>query len=470
MRSVREATLWIRTTIGEAASELSTFDRLPEDTTTPSWEALTSYARGQQLFMNQSFNPAIDKFLEALEVDPKFTLAALRRADLLVSQNRPGEGFAQYRAAMAMLEERQVTRPEELYGLGMFALDSGDFASANRHLRTWALEYPNDWRARFYRVMPLCMTGYAAEALELTKALIEEMPEYPDHYAQTIWCLLVLGETSEARALLPTFQRLSEPQGRADRARMLTAHALFRDGDCVACLEALRAVRRSTTRPRFAADAMLYEALLLIDAGYPEAAADNAGVFLRAGSWEDARPQQTVLLIVKAWAEMLSSRLATAVELAQQAVETESAALTLALAGTIFARAGVLDLADEALRRCAALEDIVIYRIARHRIQGELARSAGDDARALAELRSAADLEPAIAHKQYLIDALPSGSGERLRLVREALRAPWQNLRPPPIHHIGAMRVAVADALAAGIDDAFARRFAESSTQLKQLL
>ena len=470
MRSVREASIWIRETAGESASSIASFDRLPDNATTPSWQALALYARGQQFFMNQNFNPAIDKFAEALAADPGFTLAALRRGDLLISQNRPGEGFRQYRDGLAMLKTRPVTRPEELYGRGMFALDSGDFDAANRHLRTWALEYPYDWRAAFYRVMPLCMTGYAAQGLELTKGLLTSMPDYADNYAQTIWCHLVLGQTDEAQALIPEFRRLSEPQGRADRGAIHVAHIRFRVGDCVGCLEALRAVRRTTKYPRFASDAMLYEVLLLIDAGYPDIAATNANAFLRAGSWEDARPQQVVLLTAMAWAEMLAGRHAAAVEHAQQAVRSEAAALILALAGTIFARAGQVDLADDALRRCQELEEIPIYRVAKHRIRGELARRANRTDEALVELRTAAALEPSMAHRQYLIEALPHGSSERLNLVKDALRAPWQNLRPPPIHHIGAMRIVVGDALAADLNDPFARKFAQSSKSLAQAL
>jgi serine/threonine protein kinase/tetratricopeptide (TPR) repeat protein len=470
MRSVRDASIWIRETAGESAASIASFDRLPDNATTASWEALAVYARGQQFFMNQNFNPAIDKFAEALAADPNFTLAALRRGDLLISQNRPNEGFRQYRAAVSMLKERPVTRPEELYGRGMFALDCGDFETANRHFRTWTLEYPHDWRARFYHVMPLCMTGHAAQGLELMNTLRVSMPDYADAYAQTIWCHLVLGHTREARALLPTFRRLSTPQGRADRADLHDAHIRFREGDCLGCLEVLRKVRRTTRYSRFAADAMLYEVLLLIDAGYADVGAANADMFLRAGSWEDARPQQIVLLIAQAWAEMVSGRHALAVEHAQRAMTSEAGALILALAGTIFARAGVMELASNALNLCEGFDDIPIYRIAQHRIRGETARRAGRTNEALAELRSAAALEPSIAHRQYLIEALPAGSEERLRLIKEALRAPWQNLRPPPIHHIGAMRLAVGDALDAGIDDSFVRMFSESSQTLKQAL
>ena len=58
-----------------------------------------------------------------------------------------------------------------------------------------------------------------------------------------------------------------------ERADMREAYIRYREGDCVGCLEVFRSVQRSTTYRRGAADAMLQEGLLLIDAGYPEEAA-----------------------------------------------------------------------------------------------------------------------------------------------------------------------------------------------------
>ena len=92
----------------------------------------------------------------------------------------------------------------------------------------------------------------------------------------------------------------------------------------------------------------------------------------------------------------------------------------------------------------------------------------GDDA--IRELRSAAALEPLIAHRQYLMEALPAGSPERLDLAVNAVRYPWQNLRPPLMHHIGAIGIAVRDVNAAGVNDPFAKRFVESSRKLESTL
>ncbi|MET0292437.1 MAG: serine/threonine-protein kinase [Steroidobacteraceae bacterium] len=465
MSSFRDATLWVREVAGETDTTIAQADVLPEDATTQSWKALAYYAKGQQLFLNQLFGPAVDRFDEALAEDPRFTLAALRRSDLLMSLNRQVDGFESYKTAMKLLDERPVTRPEELYGRGMFALDSGDYETADRHFRTWSSDYPFDWRAPFYRMLPLCMNGHVEQAVELLERLRPAIPDYGDLYVQLVRAKIMEGKTDEARVLLPDIRRLNRPQ----RAALQEAAILFREGDCVGCLELLRGVQRSTSR-RSAADAMIVEGLLLIDAGYPEAAAANVERFLSAGSWTDARPFQIVLQVVQAWAEMLSGRSANAIENARRAVADEAAPLIVALAGTIFARSGATALAENAQRMTERVEGVPIYRMAALRIAGELARHDGNNELALEHLRNAAALEPAIAHRQYLIEALPAGSDERLSLATSALRFPWQNLRPPPMYHIGAIGIAVADVRAAGIQNAFAAKFIDSAKALEAKL
>jgi eukaryotic-like serine/threonine-protein kinase len=467
MTAVHDASTWVRETVGESASNIASFDRLPADATTSSWEALASFARGQRFFMQQDFEAAILEFESALRIDPAFTLAALRRADLLFSQNRQTEGFAQYKAAIAMLEKRPVTRAEELYGRGMFAHDSGDLEASDRYYRTWSLEYPFDWRAPFYRVSSLCMNGNAAQGLDLLRQLRTRMPEFGDIYAQMVTCHLILGQTAEAHALVPELRKRNRPE----RADLREAYIRFREANCVGCLDILRSVQRSTSYRRGAADAMLQEGLLLIDAGYPEAAAANIEAFLRSGSWVETIPEQNVLRVVQGWSDMLTGQRKAAVANARLAVEADTGPLLVALTGTIFARLGAADLVDRAVGLCSDMLDIRLYRMARLRILGERAKAAGQRDQAIELLRNAAALEPKIAHRQYLIEALPEGSPERLELCLNVIRIPWQNLRPPLMHHIGAVGLAVAAVNATpGIAEPFAKQFAESSRKLGKVI
>ncbi len=64
----------------------------------------------------------------------------------------------------------------------------------------------------------------------------------------------------------------------------------------------------------------MYEGLLLIDAGHPEAAAANVESFLRAGTWVDARPHQIALQVIQAWARNAVGSTAAAIDNARQRV------------------------------------------------------------------------------------------------------------------------------------------------------
>ena len=465
MRAVRDASVWVREIVGESAESVASFDRLPEYATTPSWEALSVYARGQEFFIRQDYESAILEFELALRVDPSFTLAAFRRADLLMSVGRHTDGLAQWRDAIRMLDGRPVTRAEELNARGMFAHDSGDFDAADRYFRTWALEYPHDWHAPYFRVVSLMLNGRAAQALELLKPLRAAAPNFGDIYAQMISCHLLLGQTADARALIPEVRRLNRPE----RADLREGYIRFREGDCVGYLEILRAIQSSTAYPRGAADAMMREALLLFDCGLAEPVAANIAAFLRDKSWAEAASVEPSLLMLQAWGEMLGGN-AAAVRRAQDALGLESGPVLAALAGTIFVRSGRADLVDDLLALCEGFNDVPLYRIATHRILGERARAEGAADIAVREFRSAAALEPRIAHRQYLLEALPTSDPLRLELALNAVRIPWQQLRPPPLHCLGSLHVAVPIVLgAAGVDEPFVRNFEASRVKLVEI-
>jgi len=462
MRTIGDASIWVRETVGESPASVTSFDRLPADTTTPSWQALSYYARGQNFFMHQDYDPALLEFESALRADPKFTLAALRRADLLVSRGRQAEGFPQYRAAIHMLDERPVTRAEELNARGIFAFDSGDVEASDKYFRTWSAEYPSDWKPSYYRIIGLILEGYARQALQMLAALRRRMPDFGDLYAQTIAALLVLGETAQARTFVPQLRKWNG----AERGDLREGFVRFREGDCLGYLSILHSIQRSQNW-RAASDAMLNEAMLYIDASLPDAITSHIDDFLSAHSGAETVPEQASLRAVQAWTEMRIGQIRSSISHARQALELEPGPLIVAVAGTVFARGREGTLARRALEFSGGMLDIRLYAIAYHRIAGELANASGNQELAIREFRAAAALEPRIAHRQYLMEALPVGP-ERLALCLNAVRIPWQALRPPPMHSLGSLGFAVPVVNStSGIDEPFARKFAVSSRQLE---
>jgi len=466
MHAVRDASLWVRETLGESRTDIASFDRLPENATTPSWQALALFARGQQHFMKNDFDPAILEFASALQEDPKFTLAAIRRADLLMSQNRHREGLAQWRSAINMLRERPVTRAEELYARAMYAYDTGDVAGADRQYQTWSIEYPGDWHPLFYRVTPLILNGHAGQAVKLLESLRKRMPDYGDIYAQLISCHIVLNQTSQAREWMPELRK----RGRPERADLREGYIRFREGDCVGYFDMLQKVQASKTYRRGAVDAMVRECLLWLDVGMPEIAAERSARFLHHGSWAETVAEEAHLLAVQAWGEMESGHPGEAVLHASQAIQAETPAIVVAIAGTVFARAGVSSNVERALALCADFDDMPVFRLARFRILGERERAQGNIDKAIEYFRHASELEPLIAHRAYLRDTLPENGAERMELCRRAVNVPWQVFRPPPLHNIGSLHGAVKTVKRAGSADSFVQRFLESSERLKMIV
>ena len=74
-----------------------------------------------------------------------------------------------------------------------------------------------------------------------------------------------------------------------------------------------------------------------------------------------------------------------------------------------------------------------------------------------------------MAHRQYLAEALADSAPEKLELCLSSVRIPWQILRVPSIDQIGALRLAVPVVNASpGVDEPFAKKFAQSSRRLAQ--
>ncbi len=89
--SVRDAANWIRESAGDSSQREAQYDRLPEDVTTPSWEALAYYAKAEQFAAVQSRDEALFQLDSALRLDPSFTLAAQQAARRHLKQRGKGD-------------------------------------------------------------------------------------------------------------------------------------------------------------------------------------------------------------------------------------------------------------------------------------------------------------------------------------------------------------------------------------------
>lgn len=161
------ASLWVREQVGESANELREFDRLPEDVTTRSWQALLDYARGERELKQEQPEKAILAFKEAITQDPDFALAWMRVGDTSFSLTRQAEGLVAWQKAMDLIPAGRLTKPEEFRIRGNFYGDTWDFAKSVEVYEAFSSYYPYSFPALRFRAAPLLRIGRAQESIDV---------------------------------------------------------------------------------------------------------------------------------------------------------------------------------------------------------------------------------------------------------------------------------------------------------------
>jgi tetratricopeptide (TPR) repeat protein len=411
MRSVRDASVWIRETLGESEESISAADRLPVNVTTPSWEALAFYARAERQAVNRKFEEALLMLDSALDRDGQFALAALRKADILMSLNRQLEGLIQWRKAIGLLDRRPITRREELHARGMYAFDTGDLSQAGRYFASWAVEYPNDYRGWFYQAVPLMLDGHAREAITSLERVVKMMPGFGSGYAQLVHTHNLLGERDQALQWVQRFRAV----GPRERCDITEASIHFAASDYTRTIQLLQRAR-SSDNPYTRSLAIVSEAIVWIELGaYQRAAALIEGSFALMDSTK-SQGQAADAQATLAWAFLLAGDKKRAAKAAAAALSIDSGPLALVQAATVCIRAGRPDLAAPAVERCREFSDMPCYQFAASRMAGETAALEGRSDEAISALRRAAGIEPKLAFRDYLAEVFPPGHSERLEI------------------------------------------------------
>ncbi|HXA48954.1 MAG TPA: tetratricopeptide repeat protein [Candidatus Acidoferrum sp.] len=215
---------WIRTTAGESNAELSNRSRPPEELTTSSWPALREYTLANEAWRNRAFDEALLHLHDALRLDPDFALANGRMADLLIASERVDEGLPYYSRAADALGKKNLTDRESLRIRGMFALDTGQNAEAERIFSRYVAEYPDDALPLFYKAVAVIRQDREEEGLELSSMAMKREPGSAPFVMAYAARLAAQGKLDEAEALFRTGDALGDHDG-ADRWRCSLALA-----------------------------------------------------------------------------------------------------------------------------------------------------------------------------------------------------------------------------------------------------
>ncbi|MFN7935937.1 MAG: serine/threonine-protein kinase [Bryobacteraceae bacterium] len=398
MRMVRDAGNWIRQVSGESVAEIERQDLLPEDVTTPSWEAFQFYAVSERLARQGKVAEAVASLGTALERDPEFTLAAMRRGDHLMSLYRNEEGMLAWQEAVRLLGKRRVTRREELRIRGMFAFDSGSLLESDKYFSQWAAEFPHDHRGYFYRTIPLLLYDRAADAIENLRHASAITPGRASTHAQIFNCAVLMRDWAQCNEAIGRMRDAGEIE-----------RPLFKEGvlqfcrmDFAGAGDSFRRLRESK-QAVWQVRATLYEGLLLAETGRGGEAIRVVERGIAGGTRKESEVDQANLRLALGWL-LLEKGLGREVRaLAKEALALERGHRVSAHAGSLLARTGDMSLVNEILDRVEPLRELTNYRRLRHRLRGELSSQRGEREEARKEFGAASGLEPPLAYKEYLL-------------------------------------------------------------------
>jgi serine/threonine protein kinase/tetratricopeptide (TPR) repeat protein len=175
--AVYESASWLRQTVGESAAAIDAHSRQPDELTTSSWQALREYTLGNDAWAASKSDAALLHLKTALDLDPTFALALARLADILIALDRRDEGLPYYSRAADLIRQKNLTDRESLRILGLFALDIGEFAKAERVFSRYALEYPDDTLPLFHKASAVDLQGRSVEALQICETALAREPQ-----------------------------------------------------------------------------------------------------------------------------------------------------------------------------------------------------------------------------------------------------------------------------------------------------
>jgi tetratricopeptide (TPR) repeat protein len=275
-----DAARWLRRTTGESEASVADLGKRPEEVTTDSWEALREFSMAQTQ-AETDLPAAIVALDAAVRRDPLFAMAHMRRGDYLVRLNRFAEGYEAWRAAMHALDQRPISRREELMIRAMYADDMQAIQRAVNHYRELMRIYPYvdyPWR---YVSSPLMKMGRLEESIAVMQQLIARTGGTRwNHWRKLMDYNAIAGHGPAARAAWDEMSRRQPPPGEAELGSFVLHASAGEDGEAESAmrgaLQKLPETGRSkytTTyahwladRDRFAEAAELLHDSLLADA------------------------------------------------------------------------------------------------------------------------------------------------------------------------------------------------------------
>jgi tetratricopeptide (TPR) repeat protein len=415
-QAVDAGSRWIRDLVGESANEITESSVAPQKVTTPSWDALKEFSRGEALMTQRDPQAAILAYSAATRLDPQFTMAWMRLGDVQVSLGRDNDAFTAWRRAEEASRERRLTRREDLRFRGMLASDSANYALAEKLFKEYAFYFPSDSYGPFYRALPLLLMGQVGESTkEMEKCLSFPRAE-PSACLQLVIHYLYAGNVTAAESMVARLKKL-QSTARAAFCEAVIAHYRADTDTAVDALK--RAATDKALLPR--SKQMLSTAIVLADGGRIGDAIDTLRISAQEDDAMGERERWAAKLTGLAFLLDMNGDRLGAINATAPLQRVEAGPTYIGWAGMLFARFGDAVQARRMLATIAPGLDYPRFQAPRLRIQAELQFAEGNRLGGLSLARKAATFEPKAFGSEYLAASL-----ERFASRQEAL-AEWRD-------------------------------------------
>ncbi|HEY2046907.1 MAG TPA: tetratricopeptide repeat protein [Candidatus Udaeobacter sp.] len=200
LNALGQAATKLRKRLGESLASVQKYDALPEDTTTPSLEALQAYALGNKATdIDNDYLAAIPFFQRAVALDPNFAMAYLM---LAASYQPQGELMLAAENARKAYDLRERTSDHERLNIAAFyeIVVTGNLEAARRSYELIAQTYPHDESVQIYLWYIGLICGDYGRADAAAKRAFEINPDSSNNYVSLMYCDQYLGRLDRAKA------------------------------------------------------------------------------------------------------------------------------------------------------------------------------------------------------------------------------------------------------------------------------
>jgi serine/threonine protein kinase len=427
--AVHQATRWLRSLIGETAGELAAADRLPQDITTSSWEALAFYADAERAKAQSDSTKAIAFLKDALRKDPEFALAYMRLGDILMSLGRRREGLENWQLAVAKAKQGRLSRREEMRIRGSYAGDIKDYPAEEAAFTEMKAEYPYDYLASFYLANALRWQNRLGESVSNLTDAVHLMPSVSAIHTNLAGDYLLLQHAAEAEKEIAQLRSM----GLGDQAAHYEGLLLFQQDDGAGAEKAFMEEKSSKDIAASSRGAAFLAALFAEQSRYLEAIDELTAAIKRDeedGRSDAAADKRTSLAAI----QFKLGNLAAARRLCLEAEQADLNPERLRRLGTILARAGLVEDAERIARSIQGfLPDARVSKVAESHVRCEILAAQHKYPDALACAQQLSSIEPPLRPRAYLARAYAAAGrvDESLVYFDQVTRSPqllWQTV------------------------------------------